>query len=103
MSDRTRKTEFPLDWPVALKGKEIRAIMVRRPTGADMYHLPENPEKGGIVGMFTYISTLISTPTGEALGEEFLREMDGADLNALMELLGTFSRRAGPAQARPAA
>jgi hypothetical protein len=78
-----RTTKLPLEFPIEWKGVAITELSVRRPKGADMRFLPKGDEIG-MEGMFPFFALL----TG--VEEQFLDEIDAADITALGELVNGF-------------
>lgn len=80
--------EFPVDW----NGKQIKTITIRRPKGRDMRYLPEGKDES-VEAMYPFFATLLSSGADQ-LNEEFIDEMDAADIAALADkALGFLDRK----------
>ena len=107
MSSANASTKVTLDFPVTYQGKPITEITLRRPRGRDMRFFPRNAgsDNFGPEDMYPFYAQLILLPSGEAPGEEFIDELDMADLNKLSECAAGFLENRGrksPARTRPA-
>jgi hypothetical protein len=89
----SRSVEITLEYPVDWKGRQVSAITLRRPKGRDFRYLPEG-DNVTPQDMFPFFAQLMSVG-GEQLTEEFIEEMDGADINAVSETATGFLAKAG--------
>ena len=89
----SRSVEITLEYPVEWKGRQISTVTLRRPKGRDFRFLPEG-DNVAAQDMFAFFAQLLSVG-GEQLTEEFIEEMDGADINILSETATGFLAKAG--------
>ncbi len=88
-----RKVVHLLDFPVEHGGKEIKEITIRRPKGRDMRLLPGS-ESPSVEDMYPFFASLLSAGSDQ-LTEEFVEEMDAADINRVGEIIAGFSKPGG--------
>jgi hypothetical protein len=89
----SRSVNVDLQFPVVHNGKEVKTVTIRRPKGRDMRYLPSD-ESGGVEAMYPFFAMLLSA-NGEDLTEEFIDEMDAADIAAMSEKAIGFLERKG--------
>ena len=107
MSNVNPSTKVILDFPVDYQSKRVAEIVIRRPKGRDMRFFPRNAggDNFGPEDMYPFYAQLIVLPSGESPGEEFIDELDMADLNKVSEAVAAFLESRGrksPARLRPA-
>jgi hypothetical protein len=89
MSSANPATKIILDFPVDYSGRTVTEVIVRRPKGRDMRFFPKAGEGMSPEEIYPFYAQLISS-AGQPLTEEFIDEMDMADINKVSEAVTGF-------------
>jgi hypothetical protein len=87
-----RNINIDLEFPVSWNGKEVKAIAIRRPKGRDMRWLPDGKDES-VEAMYPFFAMLV-TANGEPVTEDFIDEMDAADIGAVGTTVTGFLEKA---------